>query len=854
LEKFVLGKSIYYLLYQLIMSSEYQENDAVETREATSSVAKMLLGKVLHHKIFSDGVLLWLILGLSFLLPLFFVPGQVITPEFSKMILLEVVVLFGVFAWSAARLRDGKVTVPKSILLLVSFLLVVQFVVAAIVSPTPLISFVGSGYDLGTVNAFAVLFLLMFLSSVVFSTRDRILSLYASFVFSGALVMLYHLARYSFGAGFLDFGIFTSDVSTPIGKWNDMASMVGGMMILLLTTLYFFPQNKALRLPAYAIFAVGLFLLLLIDFTILWLILFVLLAVLCVLAVYEGEQSHKRALHEAAQSGTTHAHKAVHKRVVHHLPALAVVLLVISFVFGSGLSTMPWGKDSATIARLMQKTFHAASYSEVVLTPSVTYDVVKASIAQSPFFGSGPNRFSSTFLLNKNSAINRSPFWDTSFDFGLGRIPTYFGTTGIIGMLLWIIFIAIIFMKGRKVMKLFAQDRIASYLAFSLFILTLYFWSLAFFYLPNISIFSLAFLFTGALVAFLVGEGVLETYNISFEGNTRLSFVATPVVIIVLVGTIASGVLLYRQVSSLVAFRDAQIAINAGNIELAQADILHANSLSERDLYQRSLSNIGLVNLTQLAKQDLPPAELAAKANIFVNDARGHAERAVILDPTNFENYLQLGGVYDTLGSLGIQNTTQAARENYEQALRLNPKSPRVLFVIARLEYVSGDHVKAKEYLYKALAERPNYLEAVSFLTQLELQDKNPEGAVSALQASIIAEPNNFLLRFALGYLEYAKRDYPSAINQFEAAVLLNPAYADAKYFLGLAYSRVNRTQEAIQQFTDVQTLNPDNKDVAAILRNLKAGREAFDAGYSAPTQPVEDALSELNKPQPTNP
>ncbi len=829
------------------MSSEYQENDGAETRAAKSSIAKMLLGKVLQHKIFSDNVLLWLLLGLSFLLPIFFVPGQVVTPEFSKMILLEIGVLFGIFAWSAAKLRDGKVAVPKSLLLFVSFLLVLQFVVAAIVSPTPLISFIGSGYDLGTVNAFVVLFLLMFLSSVVFSTRDRVLALYASFIFSGVLVMVYHLARHFFGVNFLDFGIFTSDVSTPVGKWNDMAAMIGGMLLLLLTTLYFFPQNKSLRLPTYAMFTVGLFLLLLIDFTILWLILFVLLLVLCALAVYEGEQSHKRGLHEATQSGTIHAHKPVHKRVAHHLPMLAVVLLVVSFIFGSGLSSLPWGKDNASLARLVQKTFHSASYSEVVLTPGVTYDIVKASLVQSPFFGSGPNRFSPTFLLNKNSAINRSPFWDTSFDFGIGRIPTYFSTTGIIGILLWVVFIALIFMKGRKVMKLFAQDRIASYLAFSLFLLTLYFWSLAFFYLPNIAIFALAFLFTGALVAFLVGEGVMGTYHVSFEGNTRLSFVMTPIVIVVLVGTVASGVLLYRQVSSLVIFRDAQIAINANNVDLAEEDLLRANTFSERDLYQRSLSNIGLVRLTKLAKEQLPPAEVAAKANQFVMDARGHAERAVVLDPTNFENYLQLGGVYDTLGSLGIQNTTPAARENYEQALRLNPKSPRVLFVLARLEYISGDHAKAKDYLHKALAERPNYLEAVSFITQIELQDKNPDGAVTALQGSIIAEPNNFLLRFALGYLEYAKHDYPSAISQFEAAVILNPAYADAKYFLGLAYARVNRTSDAIQQFTDVQTLNPDNKDVAAILRNLKAGRDAFDSGYTAPTQPVQDALKQLD-------
>lgn len=834
------------------MSTEHQEHE-VSSRQATSSIAKMLLGKVLGHQFFSERMLLWLLLGVSFLLPIFFVPGQIITPEFSKMILLEIVVLLGVFAWSAARLRDGVVEVPKSLLLLVSFLLVLQFVIAAIVSPVPSVSFVGSGYDLGTVNVFVMLFLLMFLSSIAFSTRDRILSLYASFLLSGAIVMVYHFARHFLGASFLDFGLFPGDTSTPVGKWNDFAAIVGAMLLLVLTTLYFFPQNKTLRLPAYLVFAVGFFFLLVIDFTVLWLILLVLLCALCALSFYEGEASYKQSIKEAASSGASHTHKPIHKRTIGHLPFLAVLLLVVALVYGSGLSRVPWGKDSLTISRVTSQVLHSAAYSEVVLTPQFTFDIVRQSLNESPFFGTGPNRFSSSFLLYKMPEINRTQFWDASFDFGLGRIPTYFGTTGLIGMFLWILFLGIIFAKGRKIMKLFAKDRIAAYLAFSLFLLALYFWGIAFFYLPNIAIFALAFLLTGALIAFLVGEGVLERYRISFEGNTRLSFVITPIVIVVLVGTVASGVLLYRQISSLTLFRDAQLALGVGNIDAAETHLIRANILSERDIYYRSLSNIALLRLARLAEEKNPSSDLATKVNQVVVDARGSAEKAVALDSTNFENYLQLGSVYDTLGSLGIQNTAPLARENYEHALRLNPRSPRILFVLGRLEYLAGDRVKSKEYLYRALAERPNYLEVISFLTQLELQEKNPDAAINVLRAGVVAEPNNFLLRFAAGYLYFAKQDYSSAIIALESAVILNPVYADAKYFLGLAYYRTNRTEDAIVQFTDVQALNPDNKDVANILRNMKGGRDPFAPPYTPPTQPVQDALEDLNKPTTAN-
>ncbi len=818
-------------------------------------IAKSLLGKVASHRVFSDSILKWIVLGLTFLLPVFFIPGQTVAPEFSKMILLEVMVLFATFAWALGRLGEGRVILPKSTLLGVSALLVVTFIASALLSPAPIVSFFGSGYDIGTVNTFIVLFLLMFLSSGLFADRNRVLMLYLAFVASASLLIVYQLLRRAFGADFLTMGgAFTSDVSTPVGKWNDFASMIGALEVLVLSTLYFFPGNRAIKIPGYILSIVGIYFLLLIDFTVLWVILSVILAGLLALAIYEGEKEHKQARALAHSEGREHRHRPAHKRLPGHLPLLATILLVISLVYATGLSTVPWGSQNATIATMVGKALSAAPYSEVVLTPKSTYEVVSGTLKDSPLLGTGPNRFAQGFLVHKTSDINRTPFWDTAFDFGLGRIPTYFGTTGLIGTILWFVFVLLLIVKARHILELFRKDRIAAYISTSLFVLTLYFWALAFFYLPNIAIFSLAFVFAGALIAFLSGEGMVKHYDARFSEARRASFVFTPIIIVLLVGTVAGSYMLYRQVSSLVAYHEAQLAIAKGDIDQAEKALVSAEGYAKRDIYLRSLSNVALLRLTRLSSEQLPQAEFQAKANQFIALARTNAEDAVNLDPTNFENYLQLGGVYDTLGSLGIQGTAEPARTNYEKALSLNPKSPRVLFVLARLEYISGDKAKAKEYLVRALAERPNYLEAVSFFVQLELQDKNMDEAIAILKNAINAEPTNFLLHFALGYLDYSKKDFQSAIAEFEGAVILNPVYADAKYFLGLSYYQVGRKDEAIQQFSDVQTLNPDNKDVTKILSNLKAGRSPFSEGYSAPTQAVSDALKDLNKGTPSVP
>jgi len=330
----------------------------------------------------------------------------------------------------------------------------------------------------------------------------------------------------------------------------------------------------------------------------LWRILAVFVGALVALSVYEGEKAHHHSVREAAQSGAHHPHKPMHKRVVHHLPSSQVA---------SSSSRSSMARSFRTRMGCQQRIDRIADGQNAPLgailrsrvDPSSTYDIVKASMEESLFFGTGQT-VSAKVLIAQIDGDEPHAILGHTFDFGLGRIPTYFGTTGLIGTILWLVFVILLMMKARHIIRLFAKDRIASYLATSLFLLTLYFWSIAFFYLPNIAIFALAFLFTGALIAFLVGEGVLGQYKVAFVGNSRLTFVITPITLIVLIGVTAAGVLLYRQTASLVAYHDAQAAIQKGDLDAAATAIMHANELSERDLYLRTMSNIALVRLSRL--------------------------------------------------------------------------------------------------------------------------------------------------------------------------------------------------------------------------------------------------------------
>lgn len=815
------------------------EQETGNTRSGTPS----LLKKALHSRLFSDNVLFSLLIGLAFLLPIFFLPGTSIAPDFAKTILLEVVVLFGIFAYAAGRLRDGHFAIPKSLLLGAMFLLLMQFIVSAVAAPTPTVAFFGSGYDIGTVSTFAVLCLLLFLSAVVFRTRDRVLYLFAALLLSFSLVMVYHLLRHLLGyPQFLSFGSMTGPTSTPVGKWNDFATMAGAGAILSLLALYFFSAHRLIRVFSWAFFFVSLFFLLLVDFTVLWMILFVFSGGLIALALYEGELTHRRR-HDAEQSAdgaAPYKAPALPRRLVGHLPALAVVLLIISFVYGSGLAARPFDASGRSLSGLTALYLKATPYSEVVLTRGLTTNIIGVAIKESPLLGVGPNLFDRLYLLNKSSDINMSPFWDTAFEAGAGRLPTLFAMTGATGVLLWVIFLGLLFWKGRKVYALLAKDRVAAFIGIVLFFATLYFWSVAFFYLPNIAIFSYAFLCTGALVAFLASEGMIGTLHVDFASRKTLGFVVTPIIAVIMIGAVATGVLLFRQGAAIVSFAAAQDAVTRGDIAAAKELADRANAFAERDAHWRFLTSVSLAKLQQTISDGsmTPDARLTA-ANNHIVDARMAAERAVAIDPTNFENYLATGGFYDSLGSAGVGNALPSATTEYKKALALNPKSPRVLFLLGRVELLQNNKEGAREYLTRALTERPNYIEALSILAQMEIADKHPEKAIALVQNAVVVDPANFVLRFTLGYLQYSVRDYGAAISSLEAAVILNPVYANAKYFLGLSYARVGRPSDALLQFQDVSTLNPDNKDVLQIIANLRAGRDPL-APNIVPPEPTD--------------
>ncbi|MDP3957946.1 MAG: tetratricopeptide repeat protein [bacterium] len=750
---------------------------------------------------FSSGALI----VLGFLLPVFFLPLAGIGVEMAKGALVAVVALVAFALWLLGRLVDGKFDIPKNLALLAGVLLGLALLVASVVSGAPSVSLVGSGFDTDTFAFFGLSFMLLFLASVFFQERSRALRFYGALMAGGALLALFHLARLFAGPEALSFGLFTNAVASPIGRWNDLSIFFGLTALLSLLSIEFLALGRAMRFLLYGALAVSLFFVALVNFSMNWLVLGVVSLIIVCYGVYANREE------PIAPSLTV-------RKV--RLPMASLLVTVLSFfLYLTGGSVGAFLPNSLGISQL-----------EVRPSFGATLEIARKTLAESPFFGAGPNRFSSEWLMHKPEGINGSLFWNTDFNSGFGVVPDALVTSGLVGFGAWALFLAAFLYAGFRAMFNFSLSRLSRFLTVSSFLMGAYLWAFVALYVPGPVLYVLAFLMTGMLVASLAAENPSGRYSIMLLGEPRLGFVSVVLLIFLLLGSLSLGYLLGGSLTAHAYFQKSLVALNSeGSVDKTETYLGRALALSERDVYYRALSELGLIKLNNLLSQSSVPQDtLRAQFQTLLGEAIESARRATELDKTNYGNFIALGRIYEAIVPLKITGAYEAARDAYVEAGKLNPESPAILLTMARLEVANENVKKAREYIDQALEKKPNFTEAVFFLSQLEAGQGNTREAIRRTEEVSLLAPNDATVLFQLGFLKYNDRDNAGAIAAFERAIALSPNYSNAKYFLGLSYNRVGRRSDAVKQFEEVLALNPGNVEVEDILANLRAGKAPF--------------------------
>jgi tetratricopeptide (TPR) repeat protein len=763
----------------------------------------------------------FILIALVFFLPLIFQVS--FSLDFSKISFVSLLVSIMVILECIAALKRGTFSFPKDPILFPILALPCLFIIAGFFSGLPVNSFFGTVFEVGTGISITLAVLLLLLISRILRTKGQIFGIYVTFFASLSLVAVYQLIRVVGGPGILSFGIFTDSAANLIGKWNELGIFFGLGAILSLITFELLKLSKSFRIVAVMVMAVSLFFVGLVNFLYVDICVSLVALILC-LYFYRSHGS-KEKISKASLT----------------VALVSIIFIIIYF----------WGGDLRARLPVNLNPYQLEVSPSLVQTLDVAGNTFKSKPAGPRLlFGSGPNSFQDEWFLYKPSSVNLSQFWDADFSYGFGLIPTFLVTTGILGILAWIMFLILFMWLGwkttiRDFWKEFFTKQIPSvtgeseskaagstgmniaarYLSLSSFVAAVYLMIFSVVYVPSDVIFVLTFIFSGIFLSSISEEGRLASTKI-FYVKKKFSF---GIVFLLVVAIIAGVSLLFVTGKKIVASIDANDAVIAanqkGDISAAQVYLKKAVALDEQASYYRSLAQLDLLQANKILSQSgLSAAALSSQFQPVWNDAIQNMAAAYNTDPKDYQNQLMLGNMYTSVLPLGYPNAYTQANTAYQAALVIDPTDPLIFLSLAQLEAADKNVPSALSYINKALQEKPNYTDAIYFLAQLQASQNDISGAIQSVTALSQLNPTDPTVFYQLGYLDYLEKKYAPAIQALEHAVSLENDYSNARYFLGLSYYKVGRVSDSIAQFDQVLKLNPSNTGVETILANLSAG------------------------------
>ncbi len=655
-----------------------------------------------------DKISFWVFFLVVVLLPLFFLPFTKIPIETSKGLLLIVGLVVSIIFWSAARLSDGKIILPKSWLIVSGFSIVLVFFISTLFSPAFNKSLFGLILEQGTFCFILLAFMLMIISALIFKDSKKIKMLFFGLVISFIVVFLFQVFRLLLPQA-LSFGILGDKTGNLIGSWNTLGLLSGFSIISSLFFLEFFSISKRGKWLLWSLIALSILFIIIVNLQIAWCMLGIFSLFIFIYKVYFSYKKNEN--------------KKIKFPILSFFVVMLSLLFLVAGQFMGGVFSSYLGIPNNDIR---------PSFSS-------TMSVAKKVLIKNPILGSGPNRFVQVWDINKPNEVNTTPFWKTSFDQGYGILPTYIVTTGIVGILSWIAFFILLVFYGIKYFLFSKKNNSLNMEVVLFYIMSLYLFFAALFFPIDSVMFLLAFVFTGIFISISTGNN--KEITISFLNNSRKSLISIISLVAVILITASCS---FKYIESFVSVYYFQKSIQADTIPQVQSDITKAILLYPNDLYLRSYSNVFLLKLNSLVKKG---SSLSSQDKIElqsdINEAISAASQAVVYDSTNYINYETLGLVYETVSSFGVDGAFAKAIENYEKASTLNPQNPEIKLYLARVSFSNGKTDDAKKYTEQAVALKSDYVDGLIFMSQVYKNEGNNSLASFYAKQALSLDPNN---------------------------------------------------------------------------------------------------------------
>ena len=811
---------------------------------------------------FCDAAIQWSLVGLTFLMPLFFLPWTIEVVELNKQLLLLVGAGIAGFAWLGKMLAERKFEYRRSVVNVIVFLFLAVYALSAALSKSRYASISGDfGQEkagLVTVLAFVVLYFV-----VVNNIRNakQLYRLLNISVLSGFIAGLFGLLQ-GLGAYILPFQFAKAASFNTVGTAASLGLYLAYTIILVSGLLLQghnrpAPTDKKEKMMTLGnnIFlgltgALSLFLVAAIDFWPLTACLFVASALVIAFAF----------VHAKSVKGLT-----------------GIILPIITFIV-------------AMLLLFFRFPLSLGFPAEVMPSMKATTDIAVQTLRERPLLGSGPGTFLNDYAKFRAADVNKTVFWNLRFDRGASRFLTLLATIGLLGALSWLL--VALFLLGTSVRKLIKADEATWHTLVSIFAAWFLLVMAKFLYSSTIT---LEFV-TWTTMALLVAVGSQEFFTVKFETSPRaamsLSFVFIFSVVFALSGLFVGGTRYAGEIAYAGAIRMDQAG---GDVDkIIEKLVKAANFNQSNDVYLRNLSTAIIVKADKEAATPVDTAkkegekdedfqkrvadaqqEKIRKVAQLTADAVNTAKRATDLNPENVANWSVLASIYQNL--IGVtEGADEWAVKSFEKSIELEPNSPVNHTELGKVLVVQSDFArqatdtkdekvkkdaekkmnelldKAVDQFNKAIELKSDYA-AAHFNLALALDRQNKlKDAIRKMETVIALNPQDVGVGFQLALLYYRDGRKDDAVRLLEAVVRLQPNYSNARWYLAAMYEDRNDLDKAIEEIKKVAELNPGNELVSKKLDDLnkkKSGAAPAEAAQPLPP-PVEQPVENQNIPE----
>lgn len=718
-----------------------------------------------------DKVFSLVAVGLTFLVPIFFLPTTTEFFEFNKLALLTGAVIFMLVLWGVKIILTKKFSVASSPMDLPMLLAVSVFILSTIFSLNKESSIFGSAgrWFPGLVGFLAMVVYYYAVSSNVKKEETVKAAVYALLASATLSTLISALGYYNKPLNIANSYMFGLTGSIT----NTIALAVVAAIVAFPVML---KENKrVVKYIATGLITLNVAFALIVGASLGWILLVAGAVLLAAFIPFSDIRNNKL-----------------------NLNIMAGVLVVLALML-----VVP-----TTNKLLVNKDYP----DEATLPISASWIVASSAIRDFPLLGSGPSTFYLNYTRYKPLGMNNTNDWLTRFDKPYNEVFNILGTLGLIGT-------AIMVFLGVTLAKFVSKTRgivdsngavvalgLGVMLSLGLMLLT---------YSTAVSSF-LLFTFAALLVARantgtdldIVRHVSLSFTSISTEtslsslGTVKKEYFHYVVSLPVFALALAGAMFTYKVYLAEVYMRKAVVEAQNNNASGAYQYTANAiNTNPRRDTYQNVYAQINLAIANNLAKkQDLSDTDKQTIQSLIAQAIRSSRVSTEVLNPLNAGNWEVRAGIYRSLIG-AAQNADQWTVSALNNAIQLDPTNPKLRLDLGGIYYAKEDYLSAGNQFRQAAVLKPDYANAHYNFAQALNKLKDYKSAKTELETAM-----NLVNKESDDYKKVsAELDALKAMPDVAGAASDKPTVEPITQNTGIPQQPTTTKQEPLNKATDVK-------------------------------------------------